>query len=248
MSRLRRLWIVSAVGVLGGWALSAPQALAATTTVHAYEDVEAENHFTLTFFGNTPEENLVTTSKVVATRLSLDVDEDTGTARFSHYYQIVEPLTLPLGISTGDIIVQIKTSSGTYDRDTGDFTTHDEYEISFTNDLSFFGFTSPVIIPSESHGNLNGGPSSARTIGMTWEGDGELPNSADPSNPYQYTYVCTSTSKIADPATFPPLPALSSASGCGAGLCGVTGLLPMLGFAVGLAAMKVNVARRRTRR
>ena len=155
--------------------------------------------------------------------------------------------SLPLGISTGNIIVQIKSSSGTYDRDTGDFTTHDEYEISFTNDLSFFGFTSPVIIPSKSEGNLNGGPSNARTIGMTWEGQGELENSEDPSNPFKYTYVCTSTTKIADPATFPPLPEVNS-SACGAGLCGVTGLLPMLAFAFGLAMMKVNVARRRTRR
>lgn len=243
MTLARQIAIFGAAVVCGMFGV----ARAATTTVHAYEDVEAENHFTLTFFGDTPEENLVTTSKVVATRLSLDIDEENSTARFTEYYQIVEPLTLPLGISTGNIIVQIKTSSGTYDRDTGDFTTHDEYEISFTNDLSFFGFTSPVIIPSESHGNLNGGPSAARTIGMTWEGQGELENSDDPSNPFKYTYVCTSTSKIGDPSTFPPLPQIDSGA-CGAGLCGVTGLLPMLAFAVGLAMMKVNVARRRAHR
>lgn len=247
MTLARRLAIFGAAalcGIIG----AVPQAVAATTTISAYEDVEAENHFTLTFFGDTPEDNLVTSSKVVATRLSLEVDEENGTARFSEYYQIVEPLTLPLGISTGDIIVQVKSSSGTYDRDTGDFTTHDEYEISFTNDLSFFGFTSPVIIPSESQGNLNGGPANARTIGMTWEGTGELANSADPSDPYKYTYVCTSTSKIGDPSTFPPLPQLSSATACGSGVCGVTGLAPMLAFAVGMALMKVNVSRRRTRR
>ncbi|HKQ48165.1 MAG TPA: hypothetical protein VJZ71_08865 [Phycisphaerae bacterium] len=246
MTLARRLAIFGAVAVCGIIG-AAPLASAATTTLSAYEDVEAENHFTLTFFGDTPADNLVTSSNVVATRLSLEVDEALGTARFSEYYQIVEPLTLPLGISTGNIIVQIKTSSGTYDRDTGDFTTHDEYEISFTNDLSFFGFSSPVIIPSESHGNLNGGPSSARTIGMTWEGQGELENSDDPSNPFKYTYVCTSTTKIADPSTFPPLPQVG-ASACGAGACGATGLAPMLAFAVGLALMKVNVARRRTRR
>ena len=246
MTLARRFAIFGAAAICGTIG-TVSRAGAAATMLHAYEDVEAENHFTLTFFGDTPEENMVTSSKVVATRLSMEVDEEAGTARFAEYYQIVEPLTLPLGISTGDIIVQIKSSSGTYDRDTGDFTTHDEYEISFTNDLSFFGFSSPVIIPSESHGNLNGGPAHARHIGMTWEGDGELANSADPSDPYKYTYVCTSTSKIADPSTFPPLPQVNS-SGCGAGLCGVTGLLPMLAFAVGLAAMKVNVARRRTRR
>ena len=246
MTLARRLTIFGAAAVCGMIGV-VPQAIAATTTVSAYEDVEAENQFTLTFFGDTPADNMVTSSKVVATRLSLEVDEENGTARFTDYYQIVAPLTLPLGISTGNIIVQIKSSSGAYDRNTGDFTTHDEYEISFTNDLSFFGFTSPVIIPSESHGNLNGGPSAARSIGMTWEGTGELANSADPSDPYHYTYVCTSTSKIADPSTFPPLPQVNS-SACGAGVCGVTGMAPMLALGVGLALMKVNVARRRTRR
>jgi len=242
---LARRWsTLCAAAVFSGILGSVPKAMAATTSVHAYEDVEAENHFTLRFFGDTPDQDLITTSKFVATRLSLDVDEENGTARFSEYYQIVEPLTLPLGINTGNIIVQIKSSSGTYDRNTGDFTTHDEYEISFTNDLSFFGFTSPVVIPSKSSGNLNGGVANARTIGMTWEGNGELANSSDPSNPFHYTYVCTSTSKIADPSTFPPLPALGNAA-CGAGVCGVTGLAPMLAFAMGLALMKVNVARRR---
>lgn len=246
MTLARRLGMIGAAAVFAGVLGSAPGAIAATASLHAYEDVEATNQFTLRFFGNTPDQDLNTSSKIVATRLSLEIDEENGTARFSEYYQIVEPLTLPLGINTGNIIVQIKSSSGTYDRNTGDFATHDEYEISFTNDLSFFGFTSPVVIPSVSRGNLNGGVS-AKTIGMTWEGNGELENSQDPSNPFKYTYVCTSTSKTADPSTFPPLPALGNAA-CGAGVCGVTGLAPMLAFAMGLALMKVNVARRRGRR
>lgn len=246
MTLSRRFFVLSAATVCGifGWS---SRGLASATSVHGYEDVEAENHFTLRFFGDTPDQDLITSSKIVATRLTLDVDEDAGTARFSQYHQIVEPLTLPLGINTGNIIVEIKTSSGAYDKNTGNFNTHDEYEISFTNDLSFFGFTSPVVIQSESSGNLNGGIVNARTIGMTWEGRGELPNSQEPSKPFKYTYVCTSTTKIADPSTFPPLPALGNAA-CGAGVCGVTGFAPMLAFAIGLAMMKINVIRRRARR
>ena len=48
--------------------------------------------------------------------IELEIDADTGEARFERYYQEVDPLTLPGGISTGNLTIEILagSSSGTY--------------------------------------------------------------------------------------------------------------------------------------
>jgi len=240
MNQLVKNLVVAFAGV-AALLLPTGAALAETQVLYAMENNDAVNEFTLTF----PDLGLTTSSKIVATRYRLEID-DSGVARFTDYFQLVESLTLPLGISTGAITVRIKSSDGHYDPGTQALTTQDQYEISFANDLSAFNFESPVVIDATSSGTLKNSAADARTMNFTWEGSGALPNTTTPSQPYKYTYVCTTSTRFGSPDSFPAIPSITGANLCGAGTCGPTGGLGMVPLMLGgMAAIRSQFRRRR---
>jgi hypothetical protein len=144
--------------------------------------------FTLHFGGL----GLRTSSNIISTTFELSVDPVRGTARFVSYVQQVEPLTLPGGLSTGDITVMVAegSSTGFFDPSTRRFTTSELYEIHFTGNLSAFGLTSPVVLPSTSIGQVAVDPVAGGRVAMDWIGSGELSNPINPSNPLTFHYRC----------------------------------------------------------
>lgn len=168
--------------------------LAATASAqNAISVVTSENPaqpgaFTLNF----GDLGFVTSSNITTTTYELSVDPFEKTAHFVSYLQHVQPLTLPGGISTGDITVEVVdgSSSGIFDPFTRTFTTSELYAIHFTGDLSAFGLTSPVLLPSSSTGALVADPVSGGSVTMDWSGVGQLANPFDPENPITFTYVC----------------------------------------------------------
>lgn len=191
----------STTSLAGRWAASACAALvvlAATgsaqstraLTVTTTENPGNPGAFTLDFgdLGFSARGNITTTN------YELSVDPIQGTARFVSYLQHVEPLTLPGGFSTGPITVEVvpDSSTGTYDPYTRTFSTSEMYAVSFTEDLSLFGLTSPVLLPSTSGGELVVDPVTGGQVSMDWSGVGQLGNPADPSNPFTFTYTCAS--------------------------------------------------------
>ncbi|MCB9852719.1 MAG: hypothetical protein H6819_06460 [Phycisphaerales bacterium] len=224
---------LAAFVVLAG--LSAAPAMAQNArTVFGYEDSDFETSFSLNF----PALGITSSSKVFYTRFKLEIDELAGTARFTSYEQEIDPLILPLGISTGALRVQIQNSQGTYNSLTNTFVTNDDYNITFTNDLSSFGFESPVILPAVSEGRVTTDVNGDRFVEMDWQGDGELANSENPSEPYKFTYKCSTRSRLADSAE--AVPALPTRNACGAGILSAFGL-GLFGF----VGMKRNIRRRR---
>ncbi len=190
--------------LFGLLAASAP-AWAGSTTLLAQTDPNNPSSFALNFvdFG------FVTTSAITSTFYELEFDPDAGTARFLDYYQTAEPLILPGDISTGDLQIAILpgSSSGTYDSATGQFTTSEYYEIHFTGDLSAYGLTSPVYLPSTSVGTVSFSDGVRGGITMDWSGNGTLNG---PGGPLDFAYVCN-VSTIFEADTGCPL------DGCAAG-------------------------------
>ncbi len=229
MQQTRPLLVASLA--LGLSSLLASGARAEPTVLHAYENAQVTTNFTLDF----PDLGINSTSNVFYTRFQLEIDEETGVARFLDYDQQIESLQLPLGITTGRIQVRIRESDGRYDAETKTFETNDIYEISFQNDLSLFGFKSPEILPSTSRGTLTVGTDGTRSVEMTWEGEGEFHNSSNPAEPYRYTYTCRNSTIIAaSAADVPPLPTRI----CGDGMFGLFGIgfmsLCFAGFKTGI--------------
>ncbi len=221
---------------LGLSSLFTATAQAEPTVLHAYENAQVTTNFTLDF----PDLGINSTSNVFYTRFKLELDEETGAARFLDYNQQIESLQLPLGITTGRIQVQILESNGSYDADTQTFETNDIYEITFQNDLSAFGFQSPEILPSTSRGTITGGAAGAQSVEMTWQGEGEFQNSENPSQPFRYTYTCRNSTVIAaSEADVPPLP---TPDVCGGGVFNLFGLALMT---LCFAGMKTGLRRRR---
>ncbi len=217
-------------------AVGVAPAMAELQTLNAYEDAEADSGFNLSF----PDLGIDSTSRIIYTRFELDIDEAKGTARFSAYDQKIEPLLLPLGISTGTLHVRIETSEGTFDAKTGTFQTNDLYNISFTNDLSALGFGSPVIIPSVSTGRITTGADGVRRIEMDWVGEGQLENPDNVAEPFEYRYTCSTRTKVA--ATADDVPALPTQQSCASG---IAGLFSFAFGAFGFAGLKRRVRRRR---
>lgn len=183
------------VGVMGSVAAAEP------TMMVAEQDFTQVSQFTLSFtdFGIESSSAILNTNYEL--RAELDVAE---TARFTNYFQDVEPLLLPdptgqsAGISTGDLFIRVVpgSSQGTFDSATGEFSTTEFYEIHFTGDLSAFGMTSPVFLPSTSAGTVQRNPDGTGLIALQWDGEGELPNTADPDAPIRFTYVCATSTEF----------------------------------------------------
>ena len=152
------------------------------------EDPAQPGEFSLNFGGL----GLLVSSHITTTNYELSLDPVRGTARFVNYLQHVQPLSLPGGISTGDITVEVVegSSNGSFDAFTRTFTTSEMYAVHFTGDLSAFGLTSPVLLPSTSIGAVAVDPVEGGEVSMDWNGNGELSNPFDPSNPLRFSYRC----------------------------------------------------------
>jgi len=135
----------------------------------------------------------VASARITQTQFALEVDAAQGQARFAAYHQLVEPLTLPGGFSTGNIQVEVVagSSAGTFDDLTGEFNTSEEYAIHFDGDLSAFGLTSPVILPSTSAGRVLVRAVEGGSVLMDWRGTSELPNPFDPNSTIAFAYTCS---------------------------------------------------------
>lgn len=168
----------------------------------AVNDSAQPNHFTLDFgqFGG-PRTANITSSEMV-----LDVcDGATPSVSFVDYYQLVEPLILPDGTSTGNMIIRVPISAGTgYDANTGVFTTLDDYAIFFDGDLSAYQIQSPFgFQQQDSTGTIIYDMPTEGRISMTWEGQSALPNPFEPGTFIPFAYTCAVNARF------------STASGCG---------------------------------
>jgi hypothetical protein len=178
---------MSACAALIGLAAAA-SAQARPLSIVTNENPAEPGAFTLSF----GDLGLEARSNITSTNYELSVDAVHGTAHFVSYLQHVQPLTLPGGLSTGDIIVTVVpgSSSGSFDPITRTFTTSEMYEIAFSGDLSAFGLESPVQLPSTSIGQLAVDLLDGGEVTMDWDGAGLLSNPFDPSTPLSFTYRC----------------------------------------------------------
>lgn len=134
----------------------------------------------------------VASANISQTDFSLEIDASVEMARFVQYKQFVEPLTLPGGISTGNIRVEVVpgTSTGTLNVLTGAFTTEELYAVHFDGDLSAYDLTSPVFLPSASAGTLKLSALTGGDVVMAWAGTSQLTNPFDPSTQISFDYTC----------------------------------------------------------
>ncbi len=163
-----------------------------------------ESTFALDFAGN----GGVRDSEISETTFGMEIDFDNETAKFTNYSQQIGSILLPNStgpdVETGPITVSIIPGSepGRL-TDNGDgtfgFETTDTYEITFTNDLSMFGFPGQsVLLPSTSFGTLT--VDALRddvidgTASMVWEDDSVMldPSTTDFENPIllPFHYAC----------------------------------------------------------
>lgn len=164
-------------------------ALAAEQFLYGSGSQSIPSYFTLDF----GQAGGVTSANIALTDFTLSIDPQTRRARMVDYYQEVEPLVLPGGISTGDITIQTlpEYSFGKYNHVTGTFVTVDYYVISFTGDLSAFGLTSPAILPGTSDGVVTFGDGKGGSISMDWVGKGYLQNPGGSHlPPIRFRYTC----------------------------------------------------------
>lgn len=176
----------AAASAQGGGPLGGPKPK--PISILTNEDPASPGSFSLSF----GDLGFETSSGITSTQYTLRVDHRLGTARFVEYLQHVEPLILPGGISTGDITVEIVegSSAGTYEPLTRTFTTSELYAVHFTGDLSAYGLTSPVVLPSSSGGAISIDSVQGGGVTMDWEGTGELGNPFDPPNTLTFEYRC----------------------------------------------------------
>lgn len=180
---------------------AASAAQADPVSLVATQDPTVNSTFTLDFgvYGGPRQANITTTT------YALETDAVGGTARFTSYFQTVDPIELPGGISTGDITVTIQESlPGPYDPVTGLFTTQDVYLIYFAGDLTPFGLTSPVALPGSAGGTIAYTSATGGSIVSAWDGVGQLQNPSDPQNPINFTYNCNTSTTfmvVPEPAT-----------------------------------------------
>ncbi len=183
-----RSTMAACAALVGLAAAASAQSHASPLSIVTNENPAEPGAFTLDFV----DLGFIARSNITSTTYELSVDPIHGTAHFESYLQHVQPLVLPGGISTGDITVEIVegSSTGSFDPFTRTFTTSEMYAVHFTGDLSAFGLTSPVLLPSSSTGGLAVDPVEGGAVTMNWNGSGELSNPFDPSTPITFTYVC----------------------------------------------------------
>lgn len=162
--------------------LAATSVQAAPILVFATEDSAEPGFFTLDFGAGVGRSS----GHITSTDYALEVDPDAGTSRLVGYYQKVESLDL-FGVPTGEITVEIVpgSSTGTYNKETREFTTTELYRVFFTADLSAFGLFSPVELPSTSIGTVDiSTERGASHVNLQWAG------SSDIIPGQEFSYVC----------------------------------------------------------
>jgi len=181
-------------GLLCGLALVAA-AQAEAVQLNATQDPAQVSAFTLDFGDGARSADITTT------QYTLIADEVAQTTYFASYHQTVDPIILPGGFSTGNIIVEIAQSlPGPYNPVTGVFATQDTYLIYFENDLSMFGLTSPYAMAGHAGGTITYLRGGSGTINSNWQGQGEIPNPVDPAHPNKFSYDCrTNTTFVETP-------------------------------------------------
>jgi hypothetical protein len=153
-------------------------------------------------------------ANITTTQYTLEADPVAQTTRFLSYHQTVDPLELPGGISTGDMIVTIQDSlAGPYDPATGVFGTQDTYLIYHTGDLSAYGLPNPVPLSGSAGGTITYMTDSTGTIMSGWAGEGNL---GTPENPIVFHYTCNASVAF----TLLPEPGTLALLGLGALLAG----------------------------
>ena len=163
-------------------------AVAAPIHVQARQNQSIESYFTLDFG-----QGGVASALISRTDMQLEIDGLTGSARIMGYDQDIDPLSIPgpTGpVSTGAIKVRIVpgSSTGTYNRATGEFVTDELYHIEFDDtELAIFGLTSPVILPSQSVGIVDIENSTVGRVTMNWAGT----NVSNETIPLNFSYACT---------------------------------------------------------
>ena len=164
--------------------VAASPTAAAPIRVQARQDNSVDSSFALDFG-----QGGVASASISRTDFELEIDGFAGTAHFNSYDQDIDALTLPGPLSTGAIRVQIVpgSSTGTYNRATGEFVTSETYSIEFEGDLSAYGLFSPVILPSQSVGVIDLENPTAGRVAMNWAGS----NLNNPSIPIDFSYICT---------------------------------------------------------
>ncbi len=195
--------IVAPVGVAVVLAaiLSGGRAAAAPVTLMATQAPSPASSFSLAF---PAEYGAPSYAPISQTDFSLEINAAAATARFTDYEQFVTPLTLPGPVSTGDIhvVVQPDSSHGTLNVLTGEFTTHEVYDVYFDGDLSAYGFYDSVPVPSTSVGTVKVSALTGGEVHMAWEGTYMLYNPYDPANPIPIRYTCEVHSTFApEPVT-----------------------------------------------
>ncbi len=185
---VRRTACLIVGGIVSTLALTSP-ATARTIAVVNQENPNEVSSFTLDFGAA----GGIASSLIARTDYELQVDPDAATARFASYYQEVDPLILPGGFSTGNIIIEVVdgSSAGTFDVMTGEFTTSEVYAIHFDGDLSAFELESPVLLPGSSSGTIQLDGIDGGSISMAWDGASTLRNPFDPSTEIGFTYTCS---------------------------------------------------------
>ncbi len=169
--------------------------------VAARQDTSIPSYFTLNFpvLGELGRNDAL----IARTDLELEIDAVAGTARFVRYEQDVDPLTLPGGISTGNLRIEIvpNSSTGTFDPATGQFLTSETYLVHFDGDLSAYGLMSPVALPSSSTGFASVASTTSGQVDFRWDGVGQLANPFAPGTMIDFTYICSLFASFAPQAS-----------------------------------------------
>ncbi len=162
--------------------VAATSVQAAPILVSATEDIAQPGFFSLDFGAGVGRSS----GQITSTDYALEIDPEAGTSRLVGYYQEVESLDL-FGVPTGEITVEVVpgSSTGTYNKETREFTTTELYRVSFTADLSAFGLFSPVELPSTSIGTVDiSTERGASHVNLQWAG------SSDIIPDQEFTYTC----------------------------------------------------------
>jgi hypothetical protein len=176
------------------------------TVANQNPDPTIETSFTLDFglAGETVGD--ITKTDIV---MRFSFEGSSPTSRFLAYDQDVQALTLPGGISTGPLkieIVESKSAGFVFDPATGigEFTTDDVYAVHFAGDLSPFGIESPFVLPSQSTGQMifDEGSTERGRIEMVWAGTGTIGPDPDTAIPFEYTCTVRTVFEIPNDADF----------------------------------------------
>lgn len=167
------------VAILVVGALASPS-MGAPTRIQARQDQRMESSFTLDFG-----QDGIASALISQTTFNLEIDGINGTAKFTYYDQTIDSLTLPGGLTTGAIRVQIvpDSSVGSYNRATGEFTTDELYSMEFDGDLHEINLYSPIVLQNHSAGSLDLESATVGRVTMNWAG--EIPA------PFDISYICT---------------------------------------------------------